>query len=94
MNEEELKNENGKYASMPETYLVWSVLVTLFCCLPFGIVGIVRSSKVSTLWNTGRYEEAERASKKAKDWCIWGFVVGAAISAVYAFVEFVTIMNS
>ena len=26
----------------PDNYLVWSILVTLFCCLPFGIVAIAR----------------------------------------------------
>ena len=33
-------------AEKPSTYLVLSILVTIFCCLPFGIVGIVYASKV------------------------------------------------
>ena len=28
----------------PKTWLVESILVTLFCCLPFGIVGIVNAA--------------------------------------------------
>jgi hypothetical protein len=28
----------------PNNYLVWSILVTLFCCLPLGIVAIIKST--------------------------------------------------
>ena len=28
-------------------YLVWAILATIFCCIPFGIVAIVYSSQVS-----------------------------------------------
>ena len=30
----------------PKTWMVESVLATIFCCLPFGIVGIINASKV------------------------------------------------
>ena len=33
----------------PRTWLVESILITVLCCLPFGIVGIVYASKVSSL---------------------------------------------
>lgn len=32
---------------MPPTNLVWGILVTIFCCLPFGIVSIVKASQVT-----------------------------------------------
>lgn len=35
--------------SMPKTWLVESILVTCFCCLPFGIVGIINATKIETL---------------------------------------------
>ena len=41
-------------AERPSTYLVLSILVTIFCCLPFGIVGIVYASKVDSCWYAGR----------------------------------------
>ncbi len=34
----------------PDNNLVWAILVTVFCCLPLGIVSIVKSSQVNTLW--------------------------------------------
>ena len=39
---------------VPNNYLVWSILVTIFCCIPFGIVAIVKSSQVNGLWAQGR----------------------------------------
>lgn len=34
----------------PKTWMAESILVTVFCCLPFGIAGIVFASKVSSLY--------------------------------------------
>ena len=44
-------------AERPSTYLVLSILVTIFCCLPFGIVGIVYASKVDSSWYAGRADK-------------------------------------
>ena len=49
----------------PKTWLVESILVTLFCCLPFGIVGIIQASKVNSLYMQGLHDEAEETSKSA-----------------------------
>ena len=37
----------------PDNYLVWAILSTVFCCLPLGIVAIVKASKVDALWAQG-----------------------------------------
>lgn len=67
----------------PNDYLVWAILSTIFCCLPFGIVSIVYASKVDSLWTTGRYAEAEEAARKAKNW-FWGaFGTGMAFYLLY-----------
>lgn len=50
---------------MPQTYMWQSIVVTLLCCLPFGIAGIVNASKVSGLYAAGQYEEAQKASAQA-----------------------------
>ncbi|MBF0320436.1 MAG: CD225/dispanin family protein [Nitrospirae bacterium] len=67
-------------------YLVWSILATLFCCLPIGIVAIVYSSQVNTRLRAGEIVEARENSRKAKMWCLiavgsWGVVVVLAIVA-------------
>lgn len=65
--------------SMPKKYLVESILVTIFCCLPVGIAGIVFSSKVESLWNTGAYAEAQEASRKARMFTLITLGIGLAI---------------
>lgn len=67
----------------PKTWLAESILVTLFCCLPFGIVGIVKASNVSSLWQSGRFDEARLASASAKKWTVIGFIVGIAAYIIY-----------
>lgn len=71
----------GQYPPKPSNHLVWSILVTLFCCLPFGIAAIVYSSKVDSLWAAGQYEASAAAADKAKSWIIWS-VVAAVIGAI------------
>lgn len=50
----------------PENYLIWAILSTLFCCLPLGIVAVVKANQVDSLWLGQRYDEALAASNEAK----------------------------
>lgn len=68
----------------PKTWLVESILVTLFCCLPFGIVGIVNAAKVNSLYASGNIEAAQQASATAAKWTKIGFIVGIVVIIVYA----------
>lgn len=61
---------------MPPTYLVWSILTMLFCCIPTGIVAIIYSSKVSSRYTTGDYEGAKKASEAAGIWILVTVVLG------------------
>jgi hypothetical protein len=67
---------------------VWGILVTVLCCLPFGIVSIIQATKVSGLWAQGRYAEAQKASDDAKKWAIWGVVAGVVVAVIYAVIAF------
>lgn len=58
------------------TYLWQSILVTIFCCLPFGIVGIVFAAQTSSHLDVGDYTRAAESSAKAKMWTTISFVVG------------------
>ncbi|MCC8170783.1 MAG: CD225/dispanin family protein, partial [Parabacteroides sp.] len=60
----------------PDSFLVWSILTTVLCCLPLGIVAIVYSTKVDPLWDKGQYTEAAEAAKNAKTFCILSLVFG------------------
>lgn len=67
----------------PKTWLVESILTTLFCCLPFGIAGIVFASKVESHFYAGRHEEAAQASRDARKWTLVSFWVALAAGAIY-----------
>lgn len=71
----------------PKTWMVESILVTIFCCLPFGIAGIVYAAKVSSLYASGKIEEAEAASKNAGKWTKIGFIVGLIVIVVYTIIN-------
>lgn len=75
--------QRPNYPHKPDNYLVWAILTTLFCCLPFGIVAIVKSSKVDGLWASGQYNDAQQASNNAKKWSIISAIVGGAFSLLY-----------
>ncbi len=60
----------------PKTWLTESILVTLLCCLPVGIAGIIQANKVSSLIATDKEEEAIKASANAKMYVIIGAIGG------------------
>jgi uncharacterized membrane protein YvbJ len=67
-------------------YLVQAILVTIFCCLPFGIPAIVFAAQVNGKAAAGDYKGAIDSSKQAKMWCWIAFGVGLAISIIYLLV--------
>ena len=68
-------------------YLVWSILSTLFCCLPLGIVAIVYSVKANSAYDAGTTEEYVKSADKAKFWLILSAVLGFIISALAALLQ-------
>ena len=62
-------------------YLVQAILVTVFCCLPFGIVSIVHAAQVNGKVEAGDIEGARRSSANAKTWAWVSFGVGLALAS-------------
>ena len=73
----------GGQPAQPSNYLAWSILSTLFCCLPLGVVAIVKSSQVNGLWAQGRYAEAQQSSDAAKKWALWSTIIGLVVLVIY-----------
>lgn len=67
-------------------YLVQSILVTLLCCLPFGIAAIVYAAQVNGKAQAGDIAGAMESSRKAKMFCWIAFGLGLAGMVVYAIV--------
>ena len=60
-------------------HLVWAILVTIFCCVPTGIVSIVYAAQVNGMLNAGDYEGARRASDSARTWAIVSVALGLIV---------------
>lgn len=86
-------NNNQRPTVPPKNYLVESILVTILCCLPLGIVGIINATKVETLFAAGDYDGAQRAADDAKKWCKWG-AIGGAIYITIVIVAYLVIVGT
>ena len=70
----------------PDNYLVWAILSTLLCCMPFGIVAIVKATQVDTFWAQGNQAEAIEAANAAKKWTIVSAVSSVAVWSIYVLI--------
>ncbi len=60
-------------------YLVQAILVTIFCCQPFGIVSLVFAAQVNGKIVSGDIEGARRMSEDARKWAWVAFWTGLGI---------------
>lgn len=73
----------GYIPPKPDNNLFWAIASTVCCCVPLGIVAIVKSTEVNSHYYAGRYAEAIEAAESAKKWAIWAAVAGIIVSSVY-----------
>lgn len=59
----------------PPNYLVFAIIVTIFCGKIFGIIAIIFAAQVNSKWAAGDYEGAMTASRNAKLWSWISFAV-------------------
>lgn len=74
---------NQQMPPQPDNYLVWAILVTVLCCLPFGVASIIYSVKVGSLYAQGDYNGAVDASQKAKKFAMIGGIGGLVFIIIY-----------
>ena len=67
----------------PPSYLVWAILTTLFCCLPFGIVSVVYAARVDSKYNAGDMAGSLEASSNAKKWAIISVLVAVGLMVLW-----------
>jgi hypothetical protein len=79
--------------AQPSSHLVFAILTTLFCCLPFGVVAIVKASQVNGLWAQGNYPAAQAASASAKKWAMWSLIAGVVVFVIYGILIAVGAVN-
>lgn len=67
----------------PDNKLVWSILATVFCCLPLGIVAIIKSAEVNSKWNSGDFAGAQASAADASKFIKWSVIAGVVIAVLY-----------
>lgn len=67
----------------PKNWLIESILLTLLCCNPFGIVALISATKVETLWNSGQRAAAVKASQEAGKWVKIGAITTLTLFFLY-----------
>ena len=63
--------------------MVWSILVTIFCCLPLGIPAIVFAAKIDNCNAQGDFAGAAENARKSKNFMIWGAVLSVVFTIIY-----------
>lgn len=77
--QQQVPAEPKKELPCPSNNLIWAILVTIFCCQPFpicGIIAIIYAAQVNSKYYNEGYEAAKKASDRAALWCIISIVVG------------------
>ena len=72
----------GGYPQHIPNYLIPSILVTIFCCLPLGIVAIIFAAQVNGKVAAGDITGAQSASRTARTLVIVPVVVGAVVIGI------------
>lgn len=75
----------------PESHLAAAILVTIFCCMPLGIVAIVKAAGVDSAWTVGDYDKACRDSVSAWQWItwsVWVMLIPVALTVLMVVTDF------
>lgn len=84
----------GDVQSPPENYLVWAILSTILCCLPLGIVSIIKSTEVNKKWQEGDFAGAQKSSEDAKKYAIWAAIGGLIVGVIYGILMAVGVLGA
>ncbi|XP_038052855.1 proline-rich transmembrane protein 1-like [Patiria miniata] len=60
----------------PNDYFGLALFVTILCCLPLGVVGLIKSNDVRNRFRFGDIAGAEQASREAKTFSLAGLIIG------------------
>lgn len=60
----------------PPTYIGWSIFLTICCCSPVSLAGLIASICVSTYYNGGNLDKARKASEVAAWLVMIAFALG------------------
>ena len=75
--------DNNQYVQKPDNNMALAIFTTLCCCMPLGIVAIIKASKVNDLYYMKQYDAASIAAADAKKYATYGLIGGAIVWGAY-----------
>ncbi len=84
----------GPGGAPPNNYLIPAILVTLFCCLPGGVVAIINATKVNSAYAAGDIAGAQAASANALKWVKISVGIGIALYVIGILINLLGLMAS
>lgn len=72
---------NNSSKPCPPTYIGWTVFLTVCCCSPFSLAGLIASICVTSYYNGGRIDKARKASEVAA-WMVMIAIATGMISLI------------
>ena len=75
-------DEQG-YVIKPNNNMALAIFTTICCCLPLGIVAIIKANSVDSLYAMKQYAAANMAANEAKKWSIIGIVGSLVVWIIY-----------
>ncbi len=91
---EETQNVQPDYAMppKPDNNMALAIFTTVCCCLPLGIVAILKASKVNTYYAMQMYDAAVFAANEARKYSIIGIVASLVINVIYFILSFLSVI--
>lgn len=76
----------------PDSNILFAILSTVFCFLPFGLVAILCAVRVNRLWQKGDVVGAQNNARWAARWSIYAAVAGVVV-LLYALIRAVALAS-
>lgn len=67
----------------PNNNMALAIFTTICCCLPLGIVAIIKANSVDSLFAMKQYDAAYLAANDAKKWSLIGIIGSLVIWIIY-----------
>ena len=86
MNEQEQVQQGQvqePFVMKPNNHMPLAILTTICCCLPLGIVAIIKANSVDSLYMMKQYNAAVMASNEARKWSLIGIFSSVIITVIY-----------
>jgi hypothetical protein len=80
---ENQEQAQDSFVMKPDNHMALAIFTTICCCLPLGIVAIIKANSVDSLYMAKQYAAATMAANEAKKWSYVGIFISLIAWAIY-----------